>query len=68
MGIGKWESRLRGGLGIGFVQKPYDIETNHNNKMMRTEMQQDAAGSEETPVDFKKIKLKYDVTVVFALK
>jgi uncharacterized protein YggE len=47
---------------------PYVYNMAVANKMMRTEMQQDAAGSEETPVDFKKIKLKYDVTVVFALK
>ncbi|HEX2607280.1 MAG TPA: hypothetical protein VHK91_07875, partial [Flavisolibacter sp.] len=36
------------------------------NAMLRNEAQ--TADAEETMVDFKKIKLKYDVTVTFALK
>lgn len=39
-----------------------------SNRMMRAEMAQDAAGADQPQADFKKIKLKYDVSVVFALK
>lgn len=45
---------------------PYYNVRNSNTKM-REEMATDMASTPE-PVDFRKIKLRYDVTVVFALK
>jgi len=34
IGLKKFESRFRAGLGIGFVEKPYDIENNHKNLLI----------------------------------
>ena len=40
-----------------------------SNVMMKQEaMAADMAGADGVPVDFRKMKLKYDVMVVFALK
>ena len=40
-----------------------------SNVMMKEEaMNQDMAGANDNPVDFRKMKLRYDVTVVFAVK
>jgi len=47
---------------------PYVQNIRVANKMMAQEMQQSGVADDATAVDFKKIKLKYDVTVVFALK
>jgi len=47
---------------------PYVQNFRVANKAMVSEVQQDMADDGGAPVDFKKIKLKYDVTVVFALK
>jgi|SRR5215211_1239577 len=33
-GVNRFESRLRAGLGIGFVEKPYNVETNHKNLLI----------------------------------
>ncbi|MBD0294919.1 MAG: SIMPL domain-containing protein [Flavisolibacter sp.] len=46
---------------------PY-YNTRASNAMMKRQEAADVAAPEENPVDFRKIKLKYDVTVVFALK
>ena len=48
--------------------QPY-YNTMRSNVMMKQEaMAADMAGADGVPVDFRKMKLKYDVTVVFALK
>ena len=47
---------------------PYVQNIRVANKMMAQEIQQSGVADDATAVDFKKIKLKYDVTVVFALK
>jgi uncharacterized protein len=48
--------------------QPY-YNTMRSNVMMKQEaMAADMAGADGAPVDFRKMKLKYDVTVVFALK
>jgi hypothetical protein len=47
-----------------FVPFPQDLRMANKTMMMQDQAAEDNA----TPVDFKKIKLKYDVTVVFALK
>ncbi|MBB1286241.1 SIMPL domain-containing protein [Flavisolibacter sp. BT320] len=40
-----------------------------SNRMMKAEMAQDASGAADQPqADFKKMKLRYDVSVVFELK
>jgi uncharacterized protein YggE len=53
------------------INEPMEYFTPYvaNVRMFNKEVMQDQAGNGDTaPVDFKKIKLKYDVTVVFALK
>ena len=48
--------------------QPY-YNTMRSNVMMKQEaMAADMAGADGVPVDFRKMKLKYDVMVVFALK
>jgi len=39
-----------------------------SNRMMKTEMAQSDAAPDQPQADFKKIKIRYDVNVVFALK
>lgn len=34
--IGKFKSRLRTGVGIGIIEKPYDVEKNHKNILLST--------------------------------
>ncbi len=48
----------------------YNPYYNMNRRTSNTMMKQDGAemAADAGPTDFKKIKLKYDVTVVFALK
>src|SRR5687768_5943208 len=48
--------------------QPY-YNTMRSNVMMKEQaMNQDMASADGSPVDFRKMKLKYDVTVVFAVK
>ncbi|RYZ55551.1 MAG: DUF541 domain-containing protein [Chitinophagaceae bacterium] len=39
-----------------------------SNRMMKAEMVQDASAADQPQADFKKMKLRYDVSVVFELK
>lgn len=49
--------------------QPYYGNMMANTRMKGVMMEQDAAGApDQTQADFKKLKLKYDVSVVFALK
>ena len=48
--------------------QPYYGMMRSNVMMKEQAMAADMAGSDGTPIDFRKMKLKYDVTVVFALK
>lgn len=48
--------------------QPYYNVMRSNVMMKEQAMAADMAGAEGNPVDFRKMKLKYDVTVVFAIK
>jgi hypothetical protein len=39
-----------------------------SNRIMKAEMAQSTAAAEQPQADFKKMKMRYDVTVVFELK
>ncbi len=47
---------------------PYYPPMMQSNRMMKEQASADMSGADANPVDFMKIKLKYDVMVVFALK
>ena len=48
--------------------QPYYNVMRSNVMMKEQAMNQDMAGVNDTPVDFRKMKLRYDVTVIFAVK
>jgi hypothetical protein len=48
--------------------QPYYNVMRSNVMMKEQAMNQDMVSANDNPVDFRKMKLRYDVTVVFAVK